>query len=87
MTAKKTDVNEITVGDMMGAGEAWDCLDDARTLLAGVCYMTEATLNNLTTGGIPSDPEVLEGIIMSFTNSIAIIDMKLAAVMDYIEKN
>lgn len=87
MTAEKHESNEITVDDMMDAGEAWDCLDGARTLLAGLCYMTEATLNNLTTGGIPSDPEILEGVIMSFNNSIANIDMKLAAVMDYIEKN
>lgn len=87
MTAKKTDVNEITTAETMGAGDAWDSLDDARTELAGIGYMMEATLNNLATGGIPSDPATLEGITMLFNNSIANIDMKLAAIMDYIDKN
>ena len=86
MTAEKHESNEITVGDMMGAGDAWDLLDDARTELKGIGYMTEATLNYLATGGIPSDPAILEGTIATINSSIDNIDTILNTIMDFIDK-
>lgn len=84
MTADINEINELN-GGTMGSGDAWDALDDARTELAGIAYMMEATLNNIVAGGIPSDPEVIEGTIKVLFNTVTHIDMKISGVMDYIE--
>lgn len=87
MTTNNSEINELKEDTTIDVGEIIDSLDTIRTELAGVNYTIESILVNLSTGGLPTDPEILEGITRIITNGIVSIDDRLDGIMDYLTIN